>query len=131
MTMGASSEKEDEVHELATDCADEEGKGVAGCKCSAAKKLESDCTNGTHGISAMDDAQDVSGSSPVSSASICLESMSESVDLLTSGKEAFPFAPFSDLFLLMQVNKDKKSWKKECKRNAKGTYTFPFSSIVK
>jgi len=83
MTMGASSEKEDEVHELATDCADEEGKGVAGCECSAVKELESDCTNGAHGISVMDDVQDVSGSSPVSSASVCPESMSESVDLLS------------------------------------------------
>jgi len=72
MTMGALSEEDDEVGELVTDGAGVEDKGVAGCKCSATRE-----PNGV----LMDDVQDVSGSSPISSALIC-ESMSESVGLL-------------------------------------------------
>lgn len=72
MTMGASSEEDDEVGELVTDGAGVEDKGVAGCKCFATREW--------NGVS-MDDAQDVSGSSPISSALIC-ESMSESVGSL-------------------------------------------------
>ena len=45
MTMGALSEEDDEVGELVTDGAGVEGKGVAGCKCSATRER-----NGVPGV---------------------------------------------------------------------------------